>query len=74
METSADLEFTREYYNKPIKHGVVPLNENIFTIYTKTLLHAKVAMQNQKLKSYLLKSSKNFDVENTKINDDEILE
>jgi hypothetical protein len=50
---------------------VVPLNENIFTIYTKTLLHAKAAMQNQKLRSYLLKTSNNFDQQTVVEYDDE---
>lgn len=39
-----DLELTREHYDKPVKHGVVPLNDQVFSIYTNSLLHAKNAM------------------------------
>lgn len=36
-----DLEFTREHFDKPIKHGVVTLDEKIFSIYTNSLLHTR---------------------------------
>ena len=42
--TDDDLEFSREHYDKPIKHGVVELDEKVFSIYTKSLLHTKSAI------------------------------
>lgn len=52
--TSDDLEFTRAHYFKAVKHGVVRLDDRVFSIYTNSLLHAKSAMRQYKLKSYLL--------------------
>ena len=43
-----DLEFTREHYNKPIKYGVIPLDEDVFTVYTNSLLHARNALHRYK--------------------------
>jgi len=43
-----DIEFTREHFFKPIKFGVVPLDDQVFSIYTNSLLHSKNAMHKYK--------------------------
>ena len=52
--TSSDLEFTRAHFHKSVKHGLIALDERVFQIYTPSLLHAKSAIQQYKLKEYLL--------------------
>lgn len=46
-----DLELTREHYHKPIKHGVVTLDDQVFSMYTNSLLHAKNAMHKYKTRA-----------------------
>ena len=54
LQTSGDLEFTRAHFYKSVKHGIIALDERVFQIYTPSLLHAKSAIQQYKLKEYLL--------------------
>ena len=55
LETSDDVELTRAHFDKPVKHGVMPLDPNVFKVYTKTLMHAKSAMRSQKVRQELFK-------------------
>lgn len=53
-----DLEFTREHFHKPIKFGVVSLDEKVFSIYTKSLLHSTNVLHKYKFNN-MLQSDKN---------------
>ena len=59
-----DLEFTREYYDRPVKHGVQVLDDRVFQIYTKSLLHSRQALKKHEGK--MGEEQKGFD--NTEIN------
>ena len=52
--TDDDLEFTREHFDKPIKHGVVTLDEKIFSIYTNSLLHTRSSFKQYEKSGSLL--------------------
>ena len=43
-----DLQFSRQHFYKSVKFGVVTLDENVFSIYTNSLLHAKNVLHKYK--------------------------